>query len=677
MTISSREYFIKLVLIILIFSACLIFTRNVELTNAWNGWSPVGFTWALEDNHLRDQRDFYHFVFKRDHLLNSIANWIYPFNYNYFSIEPPITQIAFIVATTFFYSFTIIYFLNTFVKGPCFLVSATFAVALALFTNVINCNLARFGQANLSLGQSYGVAIPLQLAALTMTLRKRLLWAWIALGFLNFVHISIGFITAFVVVAMALSCSGQWKRPGAIAGLTILSICSVAWALYLSQIFDSTSNVMNLKEWIDWERMMNYHYFPFDTGIFTTIHYQGISPFLNLLLVAFSSNILSKLSVTALRMWLVGIIVSVLIALCGLIISIYPPSITAVMLALHRASGITLLLLLPIATWHIVDLFCSKDFLSPIVGLACIMPVFLQKTWGIPIIPSLFVAALAFYNKNIPLPNWQKKILTSLFIIIIGYACFLCAFDYAKPSEPSILGDRYVFLMIFFMLLIWVATIKFKKFKANRDRIYNIIILLKHSIMPWLTIVAITLLVASSICLNFKKYPAVDVNLARAYLDAQLWAKSSTDPKAVFMGDPGMPVYGRAWTEYSRRASFGSVRDWLHIPIVYHADLNGFKEGVRRLSLLGVDPYTFKKSAFSSPDIMPMVEHTKTIDAARAAYYSMSPDSLIDLASREGINFFIFMKNYIKPHPNLARVFENNHFVILAPQYASMKFNTN
>ena len=160
-----------------------------------------------------------------------------------------------------------------------------------------------------------------------------------------------------------------------------------------------------------------------------------------------------------------------------------------------------------------------------------------------------------------------------------------------------------------------------------------------------------------------------------AGLHAQLWAKSSTDPKAVFMGDPGMPVYGRAWTEYSRRASFGSVRDWLHIPIVYHADLKGFKEGVRRLSLLGVDPYTYKKSAFSSPHIMPMVEHTKTIDAARAAYYSMSPDSLIDLASREGINFFIFMKNYAKPPPDLARVFENKHFVILAPQYASMNFN--
>ena len=95
-------------------------------------------------------------------------------------------------------------------------------MALALFTNGINCDLASFGQANLSLAQAYGVAIPLQLLALTMTLRKRLLWAGITLGFLVFVHISIGLMTAVVVVAMVLSCSGQWKRPGAFAGLSIL-----------------------------------------------------------------------------------------------------------------------------------------------------------------------------------------------------------------------------------------------------------------------------------------------------------------------------------------------------------------------------------------------------------------------------------------------------------------------
>ena len=191
--------------------------------------------------------------------------------------------------------------------------------------------------------------------------------------------------------------------------------------------------------------------------------------------------------------------------------------------------------------------------------------------------------------------------------------------------------------------------------------------------MPLLTIGAITLLVASSIYLNWKKYPTVDVNLARSYLEAQLWAKSSTDPKAVFMPDPGMPVYGRAWSEYSRRASFGTVRDWLHVPIVYHADLNAFKEGVRRLSLLGIDPYQYKQSAFSSPDKKPMVELLKTIDDARAAYYSMSPEQLIDLANKEGISFLIFTKNYVTPPPNLVSVYENNHFVILAPVYADMQ----
>ena len=94
-----------------------------------------------------------------------------------------------------------------------------------------------------------------------------------------------------------------------------------------------------------------------------------------------SSDILSKLPVTVRKMWLVGIIVSVLLTLCGLIFSIYPPSIRMVMLALHRASGITLLLLLPIATWHLLDLFGRKNFCRHFV--ACLYHAgFFTKNMG-------------------------------------------------------------------------------------------------------------------------------------------------------------------------------------------------------------------------------------------------------------------------------------------------------
>lgn len=92
-SIVSGNYFLKFALAILLLSACASYTRHVELTNAWNGWSPVGFTWALEDTHLRDHRDFYHFVFNRDHLLNSLANWVYPYAYNYFSVPPPLLKL--------------------------------------------------------------------------------------------------------------------------------------------------------------------------------------------------------------------------------------------------------------------------------------------------------------------------------------------------------------------------------------------------------------------------------------------------------------------------------------------------------------------------------------------------------------------------------------------------------
>jgi hypothetical protein len=137
------------------------------------------------------------------------------------------------------------------------------------------------------------------------------------------------------------------------------------------------------------------------------------------------------------------------------------------------------------------------------------------------------------------------------------------------------------------------------------------------------------------------------------------------------MPDPGVPPYGRAWSEYSRRASFGSVREWLHVPIAYHADMRGFKEGVRRLSLLGIDPYTYKNSAFGTPNKNPISEYENAINDTRIAYFSMSANKLIDLAKREGISFFIFAKNFLKPPANVVIAYENRHFYILAPVCAA------
>jgi hypothetical protein len=656
---------------ILVLSVSAGYVRDIELTNAWSGWSTVGFTWAIDDAVVRDSRDFYHFAFKKEMLLNSLANWVYPYSYKYLSVEPTIVQLAFILATTLFYSITISLFVKTMAEGSDFLLIALIAIALALCTNAINCNMARFGQANLSLAQAYGVAIPLQILALIMTLRKSLLWAGLVLGLLICVHISLGIMTTVVVAAMVLSCSGLWRRPSSLIGLSIILLCGVVWAISIIGIFDTSTKIMNLKEWTEWERMMSFHFFPFDIGGFTSSHDQTITPFFSLVLVALSSPILSELSASARKMWFVGIIISALLTLCGLIISIYPPSLSLVMIALHRASGITLLLLLPVAAFHLFDLFHRNGFLSSVVGLSCIVPPFLQITWGIPVIPALLVTAYAIYNKDNPLFNWQKKLLILLSLITISYETVICFLDYAKLSEVSILGDHRFFLLICFILIIRVLIIKYKKNNLYVNRVYDKLILVLHSIMPSLIISIIVIVVAWSVYLNWETHPSVPVKLARSYLDAQLWAKSSTPQKAVFMPDPAEPPYGGAWSEYSRRASFGSVRDWLNVPLVYNANLDGFQEGVRRLSLLGIDPYLYKNIAFCTPDIIPMLEYTKMVDDARVAYYSMSPKQLIDLANSEGIDYFIFLKNYVCPPPKLVCAYENDHFVILTPVYFS------
>ena len=60
----------------------------------------------------------------------------------------------------------------------------------------------------------------------------------------------------------------------------------------------------------------------------------------------------------------------------------------------------------------------------------------------------------------------------------------------------------------------------------------------------------------------------------RDYRDTQVWARENTPRDALFLVDPVVrhPGVGYGWRDYSRRSSFGNLREWLYAGWSYSSD---------------------------------------------------------------------------------------------------------
>jgi hypothetical protein len=141
------------------------------------------------------------------------------------------------------------------------------------------------------------------------------------------------------------------------------------------------------------------------------------------------------------------------------------------------------------------------------------------------------------------------------------------------------------------------------------------------------------------------------------YKAAQLWARANSDRDALFMVDPGI-YYG--WRDYSRRSSFGNLREWLHMSWVYTADADAFREGLRRFGEFGIDlkPYLDQRPSAT--------RGTAALTVAVRKRYNEADDGWRrGIAGRYGIDYFVILKSEWKSGSDLPVAYENRSFLIL------------
>jgi hypothetical protein len=148
--------------------------------------------------------------------------------------------------------------------------------------------------------------------------------------------------------------------------------------------------------------------------------------------------------------------------------------------------------------------------------------------------------------------------------------------------------------------------------------------------------------------------------LADSALDAQLWARSHTPQKSIFMVDPALDYF---WRDKSHRPSFGTPREWLLMSVIYNSQRKLLEEGMNRYRALGLpDPdYIYDPSNRRLGPLLGRI----TNDASRQ-FYALDKSALERLAKTYNIRYFVYKATGLKGDPPLPIIFRNSHFVITA-----------
>ena len=137
--------------------------------------------------------------------------------------------------------------------------------------------------------------------------------------------------------------------------------------------------------------------------------------------------------------------------------------------------------------------------------------------------------------------------------------------------------------------------------------------------------------------------------------ELQIWTKKNTDKKDLIMLDP---TYQGAWRDISERASFGTVKEWLHNAWLYDSNFKLYQEGVRRFSLLGLNPQNYYSLSRNQA-----LRRIRT--DIKKSYYNKRNEWFKNMSDKENIKYFVFEKAFVKKNRyNLYCPYENKHYVI-------------
>lgn len=500
-------------------------------------------------------------------------------------------------------------------------------------------DLANFGGGLSPSGQMYAPALGLGLLALAAVIRR----SWILFGCFvaaaALCHVAVAFYIGVIGAAMALASIRRADLPRLVVGLVIAVGVSGFWSV---QVLGSLPDQMSAEDWLRHARFGNYHWFPFDLGLFGSLHtyWSGATIFLGLFLAGLVAAPLVLERRVLRSQWLLGVAAAVVLTLVGLGASLFDTTPFLVKLGMHRASSIIIQLSMLVLALHLlrmverggigrwvgilIILLCTRYGLGPLLALVVFLVSIRSFPRGRRWIPWTAVVILASWLGSL----WIRGHLGHWLGLLLGTSKYhgWASLQIMTISEPIVISRQLGLTLIIGTSVGLVLLAGF----LDKKRLWN------SSVVPLLMGVVLLLAGAhasTAAWLRIQDGATQGVDRHGDFLAAQLWARDNTAPRALFFVDP-TDEYG--FREYSRRPTFGTPREWIHTSFLYNGSKASFEEGLRRSSLFGVQPADFMANGPS------MASYEKYRSAVREAIYARSPVWFTSLAAREGLDYLVF-----------------------------------
>ncbi|MEE8056418.1 MAG: hypothetical protein V3T17_01085 [Pseudomonadales bacterium] len=644
LSLKSNDYPYLLMLFCVLALAIYANAFQIDLYGAFSGYSPKEFVDRVffPDNFIHDSPSGV------DAYSASTLMHVYTLLYSIFGLDADITRVLVIIFEVLFFAFSCSVLVKTITPG--IKTYQFFIIIICLVSSSVHeANLGRWSGI-LYWGLFYTTANSLRILAIAYLLQRRVALSAYMLALSITVHPVMGFIGAMFCLGVVASSPREYiamilTKNSNLLHVFLSILLASAWLYFMVLGGEDGVAAVSVSDWIAYVKAFNFHFFPFDIGVFTNLHQEKFFPFLSsALLVCYflyygDTNQKYKMSLV------LGLTCMVMLILLGLYISLLDHPYL-IKLALTRASGLFLFVSAVIIICGLLRRIVSGGVVISVISSLLLVSLFWSRN-GFPLIwvTAFFVIQSAdwFFSqtKGKDKGKWLLLCLTLLSIIIpLIY--------YFSPWFLSINMDGYTaigqvkydgeLLTASIIALILFQLLRFKPKKTMHLSVLSVAVL--AMLWAW----------------ELRMFPSAESEeRANDYMQLQIWVDKNLSKDVFIMPEP-THYYG--FKHFAKRSSFGNLRGWLH-GIVYTNDGRALALGIEKAKAFGVNPTDYLSNNPSLDDYKEM--HVKL----GAIYNSASNDLLISVANKFGITHFVMNKSKMKnKNKNFSVIYENENYIL-------------
>lgn len=597
----------------------------LPLDIAVQGFSPVAWThkvlqpteWALD------------FPSGVENYRSSIFLWVYPAVTYFLGISPESILPAVLLLEYSLLAVSL-WFLASTLLPECHAPVKILLVAYAVTTTLRNCSLASYGQP-FFVGQFYNVEDALRFFAIALCLRGKYFWALFVCAIAFLVHpVAALFAMAFILVTpIAL----RKRANGPSFSLGILTFCAIssAWMLLWIDRDALTGAGFPASTWMELTRAFNCHYYPLDEGSRHAWSLSQLVPFLSLLSLGLHFH-LRRPSTELERGIRLGLSSILLLAVAGLLLSVFVSVPTIVKICAHRAADIAIVFAIAYSSSGLLTETASTSALRKTIAFTLLLAPVLNPLG----LPPAFVCGLITVSSLSP----QARTFSPTIPFWISFAALILGAVTGGVTLGLLGGYDLAFLSLVIFIIAWLTGFRSLTVRPPAMHYHMTAALLVLSLFSAPRIAG----------------PNVNIEYAEDFLAAQIWARENTPPGTLFVVDPSL-FYG--WRDFSRRPSFGNIREWLQTGWLFNSDPTILHAGLERAESLGI----------SFDDIRSLVEpvgcgQPRAVLRFAEAFRTLDEGKLKALFSRFNARYLVFQSNQEVAPNAVAVVYQNSSFTI-------------